>query len=82
MYNLKLTPADIGLGQAKVSTGECHGVWCLRLDLLPPFTLDVWTHYHAIPRGIVVTKVAMGEVLLGGYLVSPVNLKMVVPLFI
>jgi hypothetical protein len=54
----------------------------LGLGSLPPFTADVWAHYYATPRGIVVTIVAMGEVLLGGFLVSPVKLKMIVPHFI
>jgi len=67
------------LGQATLARVNVMEAQCLHLGSCPLFTADVWAHYHGTARGIVVTKVAKGRVLLGEFLVSPVKLKMAVP---
>jgi hypothetical protein len=73
---------DIVLWQTTLARVNVMEAQCLHVGSRPPFTADIWAHYHATPRGIVVTKVAMGKVLLGEFLVSLVKLKIVVPHFI
>ena len=73
---------DFGLGQATLVLVKVMEFQCLRLGSRPPFTADVWAHYHATPRGTAVTEVAMGQVLLVGFLVCHVQLETVVPHFI